>query len=703
MPAESSQYLSIVFFGSHVVTALWQELNQRVSIIARSSLRLQAENESLPECVDLALEELGEESLSIRQVLFVVPQTWTDQGQLLNEKKGVLKELSEDLLLKPLGFVVLEDGLRSWQEQSTGQPFSGVIIQHLAEALQVKVYVAGETAAAFQIGKSGQVKDDIIELQARLKRYESEYDRVLYFETSGEDTNYNQLVVLLHKQLGKPVEKMTALQVADIAVSSGGLEMLGITTDNTHPPSIATVSNDESSTNQEENDEFRPPSFVVHQATASYSEEESTLDDQQDLDSNVEPVFSAKPKKKNRTWHWPTLPKMTLFSRSKSKKGLMLAVIPLLILAGLVAGYFSLRANYSTKVTVFIDNQKLEKMTILPLVIGDSPIAATQEALPAQKLTETVTVSKEVPTTGTKLTGEPAKGKVVIFNKTSEPKNFPQGTKIHSGNKSFSLDSEISVASASSQENRGSRTVTFGEQEVSVTAVTFGPEGNIPEKQEFKVDDFGNSSYYALNDKPFEGGTSRQIQAVAQKDVANAVEELLVEATQTLKERLQARSTQESPVLVTDQVTKDDSASTIPVGQEAKMITVSLTATGVAYQLQIEDLSSVAKKVFESDLQEGFDLQTNALNLKQPRLVSDGETPTLEVQLQAVASPNTDIAAMKNVLLGEYIARAQSNLEKFPGVKNVSTQLKPGSVGSIFKRFPQQSERIQIEVKAQNP
>ncbi len=700
MPAESSQYLSIVFFGSHVVTALWQEINQRVSIIARSSLREQGENESLPECVDLALEELGEESLSVRQVLFVVPQTWTDQGQLLNEKKGVLKELSEDLLLKPLGFVVLEDGLRSWQEQNNGQSFSGVIIQHLAESLQVKVFIEGESAASFQIGKSGQVKDDVIELQARLKRYADEYSRILYFETSGEDTHYNQLVVFLHKQLGKPVEKMTAIQVADIAISSGGLEMLGIPTNDLAVASSGLPNQSSVVSEEDETEEFHPPSFVTQPApelTSNLAEESSNLEE-----SNVEPVFTGPSKKKKKKFTLPTLPRITTRKLAQSKKTLILVTILLVILVGLVGAYFSMQSSYSTKVTVITDVQKLETLTTLPIAVSDTVETASKEAVPVQKLTETVTVTKEVPTTGTKLTGESAKGKVVIFNKTSEPKTFAKGTLLHTGNKSFSLDNDVTVASASAKENRGSRTVTFGEQEASVTAVTFGPEGNIAEKQEFTVDDFGSSSYTALNDKPFEGGSSREIQAVAQKDVDLAVSALLEEATATINERLQAKSSQEAPVLVTNQISKDDSGSSVAVGQEAKMITVSLTASGTAYQLSLQDLEPVAERIFSSDLQEGFHLQIETLTLSNPKLMTPNEQPSLEVQMKATASPKTDIAAMKNLLLGEYTARSQSILEKLPGVKSVSTQLQPNWATPFFKRFPKESERISIEVKAQN-
>ena len=82
--------------------------------------------------------------------------------------------------------------------------------------------------------------------------------------------------------------------------------------------------------------------------------------------------------------------------------------------------------------------------------------------------------------------------------------------------------------------------------------------------------------------------------------------------------------------------------------------------------------------------------------------MSDGENPSIKVSIKATASPKTDISSLKQELLGQYTARAQSILEKFPGVQGVQTQLNPSWAEYLFKRFPQQTERIQIEVKNQN-
>jgi len=693
MPAESSQYLSIVFFGTHVLAALWQEHQQKVTIIARSPIKDLTQHDTLAEAVDLSLEELGEDSLSVRQVLFVIPQAWTDQGQITNQHKDELKNLSQELLLEPLGFVVIEDGLQTWQENTTQTSFSGVIVHHHQNALQVRVSIESEIAATFQIGKSGQVREDIIELQARLKPYLNQISRVLFFDTSGQDNEYNHLLVLLRQQLGKPVEKLTPQQVADITINSGGQEMLGV---GHHVETLSTPTPDDQP-NTTSNSEFRQPSFVVNSPASTESEAntEEITSNLSEEESNFEPVLPTKPVRKRKGFRFPQF----VFTPRRSKKLLIGVTIGLILIGLFVSSLVIAQQSYQARVELAVVNQKLETVTTLPLILNDATNSAEPNRIPATEPTETITVMKEVPTTGTKLTGDKATGTIIIYNKTSETKTFPKGTKVVANNKSFSLDNDVTVASASAQETRSSRTERFGEAEAAVTADSFGPEYNLEEKQEFTVDDFGSSSYDATNDKAFTGGTSREIQSVAQKDIDSALTALKEEATATLRERFQAQSTPEKPVLVTDTIDIQDYQSSVAVGNEAKLVTVSMTTKGHAYQLQMADLTEVAQSVFGEQLEEGYIFSPENLSFSNERLIIDGAQPELELQLKAQAIPEINLDEARSMLQGEFISRATSILGRLPGVKQVKAELRPTWLRYIFRRMPNNPERIQLEIR----
>jgi hypothetical protein len=695
MSVESSQYLSIVFFESHVLTALWQELGGKITIIARSTLRPVISEETLAEAVDLSLEELGEDGLSVRRVLFVIPQVWSDQGEIREQRKNLLKSLSKELLLEPLGFVLIEDSIRLWQEQLSNQPFSGVLIQHLEEDLRVQVVLNGEITSTFRLGKSGEVRDDLLELQARLKPYANKYEKVMYYDTSGKESEYNQLLVLLRQQLEKPVEKLTPQQIADIAISSGGQEMLGAISEPvlSEPDPVTPASS-------LQDDEFRPPSFAVNQSGGAHQADiishDLPADTAEESIANVEPLATVRPKRKF------SLPRFRFpkFSKKNRLTYIIGAVIAFLGVISLV-GYVVAGSSYTVQFEVTLHQQSLETTTVLPLALETATESAQAAGIPAQELTETITVTKEVPTTGTKLTGDPAKGTVIIYNKTSESKTFEKGTKIHLGSKSFSLDEGVTVASASAEEQRNSRTTKFGEAQVNVTADTFGPDGNIAEKQEMSVDDFGHSSFYAYNEKAFTGGTSREIQAVAQKDIQSALSALKDEALQTLHERFEAKGTESEPVLVTDTLDVQKQESSVQVGQEAKLVTVGLTVAGKAYQLNLLDLEPTAREVFDSQIQSGFSIKSDSLSLTNTRLVEDGVQPKLEVQLKAVASPHLDTSTLSSELQGEFISRAQSRISDTAGVASVRPSVKPGWLSVVFRRVPKEIDRIRIEVETQ--
>lgn len=698
MPVESSQYLSIVFFGTQVIAALWQEIQSKVTIIARSDLRSIQDHDSLAEAVDLSLEELGKDSLKVRQVLFIVPYDWTNQGEITADRKQDLQRLSKDLLLEPLGFVVIQDGLQTWQEATDGEPFSGAIVHHNEDSLQVRTSILGEIAGSFQIGKSGQANDDIAELQARLKPHLAELDRILFFDTSGQNDNYNQLLVLLRQQLGKPVEKLTPEQVAEISIVSGGQEMLGLAAP---ADSAGTVlMTDPIPTSRAETEGFSQPSFVINQSLPLDSAEDPLTAEpgaQWEVD-NLEPVLNSPPQKKRGRWQLPSF----VFTPRRSKKLMVGVGIGIFLILLLIGSYVGLARSYQAKIVVSLANQPLETTTTLPLALTDATASANLEGIPAIKLTETITTMKEVPTTGKKLTGDPAKGKIVIYNKTSQTKKFPKGTKVAAQNKIFSLDDEVTVASASAEENRSGRTVKFGEAEISVTADSFGPEYNLSEKQEFKVADFGSSSYNALNDEAFAGGSSREIQSVAQSDISAALQLLEEEAKTTLNERFQSQSSPDQPVLVTDTIDVQGHQTSAAVGAEAKLVTVNLTTAGTAYQLQMADLTEVAQTVFADQLADNYRFVPENVSFSNERLVADGANPELQLDIKAEATPEIEIEAAKQQIAGEYTARSTSILGHLPGVKKVSPELKPAWLRYIFRRLPKDTNRIEIELNTEN-
>ena len=117
--------------------------------------------------------------------------------------------------LRPTGFVVSKTVCKPGKNKPMAR-LSGAIVHHHQDTQVRSVLIAN--AAIFQIGKSGQVRDDITELQARLKPYLEQLDR--YFDTSGQGTTTITCWCFCANNWAK--RSKTPQQVADIVITSGG-------------------------------------------------------------------------------------------------------------------------------------------------------------------------------------------------------------------------------------------------------------------------------------------------------------------------------------------------------------------------------------------------------------------------------------------------------------------------------------------------
>lgn len=702
MPKQSVNYLALAFIGQSVMAALWQNVQGKITIIAHSALHDLA-NKNQSEAVDAALEELGEEALSIKEVLFIVPYLWTDQGNLKSESKQQLQELSKELLLEPMGFVILEEGLCSWQENLTGLAFNGLILQQQSNALQVRLFIDGDLVSAFTLGKSDDLNNDLQELQARIKKYAGTYKRILYFDTSQEQQEYNQTVVLLRQQLGQAVEKLSPQQVAQIVVTAGAREVTGGEPSNDSSENTSAPTATHSTPIEKTDSEFTTPDFVINKPsrpTAIPTDATAVP-----VDSNQQENEATNVKKKSGgIFKFPRL-SINLKGRGNSRWLIVGITLLLILMTTTIGGWWYLRSTYQGIVTATIKPQQLQASTVVPLTTSDSISQATSEAqvtLPASVVTQDLTVSTEVPTTGSKLTGDPAKGSITIFNKTDEKKSFPAGTPVYFNNLAFLLDEEVTVASASTQENRGSSTIDYGEQEASVTAEEFGPEGNISKDEELTVDNFGTDTYEAVSNDDFSGGSKREIQSVSAKDLDDALVELENQVKNQLETNFAQQSTEEKPVFFTGKYVINQRQQSAQVDEEAKFLTVTWDVTGEAYQVELENLVELAEKIFEKDINDNFTLKTNSIKIDSLELVgSESETApaNVEIRIQAEAVPELKTEELRQELTSTYYARAAEILLQQPGVTNAEAKVDPSWISPFFKKLPPTPERIQLNLK----
>lgn len=724
MSSAPTQYLAVVFTAEFLSAVLWQYQTGKITILTQSknvpvkSWKLNDINGA----VDSALDELGEAGLTIKHVLFGVPNSWLEDNSLQTDKKQVLKALTQDLLLEPLGYVVNSDALAAAQRDKTGQPFTGSFLSTTKHFIEVERYDRGNLVQAERVGRSGEISQDVAEFLARFPEAKKDGRCIL---VGGNE--HEELESALSAQRSSPLEHLATEQAVKMIVQAGGAETLqaqGVqpSTESVksepvpEAPIEAVDSNiagtdDEggfvlpaflqegASTNvvEEPNRDgpiMNSPRFVVHGSHEPSALAEAIPEDEI---SNIETVAPAALAFKKKPFKLPTF-RMPKLPGKKGALPIIIAIVLLVIAGSGAAAFFSLQNSTKAVVSVWIKSETLKESQSFVVRTGSQPANASQSSILAESFTESVTLDKEVPTTGTKIIGDLAKGKVKIYNQTPQEKVFPQGTKITLGKLSFILDSEVKVASQSTD---GSYNKVAGTAEVKVTAGEIGPESNLDKDKEFKIANFDTLTYAAKNPEAFTGGTSREIQAVSKKDVDTASSDLLKAATTQLKEKIEAQSSEESPVLFGQQVKILKTDTSAKIGDEQKFVTVTLNVEGQGLKIPKDELERVAAEAFTGKLQPGQQIQPGKIKITTESISGGLTDLRLQAGISAQVLPDVPASTLRDKVVGQYVPRAETLLKEQAGVAKVEIRFVPAWMGQIMRSLPKDPSKIEFNMRIQ--
>lgn len=727
MAESAQQYLALVMSDEWVSAAIWQLVGTKVTLLNHSrTIPLEKDEEgAINQGIDTALDELGDAGLTLKNVLYILPHHWVKENDLIESRKRFLKSLSQDLVLEPLGFVVLTDTILASESAKHGVNFSGLIINDTQTFWDVGIYQNGEEQRIERIGKSGDVAQDIQELLARLQDV-SQPERIVLLVSPEKEAQ--ELEKNLQQAWDIPVETISAEKISEIAITTGGKEVLSEESaqeqskPNQAEKTTPTVKSDDAPLMNTPPTGFAPPTFaqddnIIEASTLSNEEiskeprftvptqltddpESITPEEPGTAVDGIQSAPQRTPQAKIQSFFSGfslSLPhSLNTFSDFFKKTPLAWIVgggilATLVILGGV---YFALSQSYRVQVDIWLTTEKLEIED--SFVVGNNANSASQSSLVASTFTEEVTLDKEVPTTGSKVIGDPAKGRVKVYNKTSQEKTFAAGTQIAANGVTFTIDEDITIASASSS---NPETITSGSVEVSVTAVDIGPEGNLDKGTRFTVANFDTSSYEAQNDAAFSGGAQREIQAVSQRDIDQAVADLTEAGKSQLVEKIEATQEEGEYVLFTDEIETTEISTSAEVGNEAKFVNVSLTLTGKALRITAEQLQETAQKLLSDQVGENQTLLPESVDLQPQSVAVLTDGYELEAKIIGQGVPQIQASNILDQIQGVYTARAEQLLQEDKRVERAEFIVQPGWTSWIFTRLPNNPERISINIR----
>lgn len=560
-------FLVLLFTTGKIAALLFEKSGEKLSVLAKKEEIISTpldtlESNKLIEASDIVISDAEStlpEGSHLEKTIFSVPQRWVIDGKIKKEHLVSLKRVCESLELTPVGFIVSIEALSSHLHKIEGVPVTAIFIE------------LGEKHVTVSIVKNGSlvfVEEKIIQEDAvktaeeiLLTQTETEvlpakiillnYDKAKAIQQEFLTYSWNKKLPFLHipqvSVLDPNIESEAV--ISGVAGQMGFEKVEGVELSNPAKTVIQNEKKEEiegvSGKEGQVNEVVTPEQEVIDSKESFLEDLEFNGEDvgfYKDTDvrrksvseplqeSNVEPVINDRRDEQLESGHdtETAIPMTVMASGFMSKIKLfkvprfgigisgnkfylypIIAVILLVVLG--VLYYFMFE---KATVTLYLNKNVITKD--MPITFStDSSSSVEKGVLRLETREITIEGEESKKATGSKKTGEKAKGEVTIYNKTENKKVFPKGSVlVGPNNLTFTLTEEVSVASTSSF------STSFSNAKGKVESSEFGKEYNLPSSTNFSFENTSTSDVFAKNDSAFSGGTSKEITVVSKEDLS---------------------------------------------------------------------------------------------------------------------------------------------------------------------------------------
>lgn len=659
---KKESYWALLLEPGWVSVAIWEVIGEEINVVSQSIPMRFSKEDDLINVIDMALSSsvssLPEDFQEPEKTVFGLPFSWIDEGNVKPEHLEQLKKVCESLSLVPSGFVVLSEAIAHFLKTNEGSPLSAVVVGVSEANFEISLFKLGKPAGTFNVSRSVNVADDLIEGLTRFGTDEVFPSRVVIYD--GKEADLEDIRNVLSETSWEEVEKVKFLHTPKIDVINpqekivavclaGGAELAGVTkVMNTEIPEDAG-----NVVEPKENLTATDIGFVVN-----------------------EPEKVMKPK-------LPRInlpkPKMKL-PKTSSKNPMIIGGFALATF--LIAGFLFWWFYPTAQVTVFVSPKKLdEKMEI---VLGSD--------FSSKEISVEVEGEKTMSTTGTKTVGEKAKGSVKIQNGTANNINLATGTILTSSSDlKFITEKSASISAALSPSSPGTATV-------EVAAYDIGPEYNLAKDEVFKIGNYPKSDVDAISVDDFSGGSSRQISAVSDDDTSSLEESLTKELLDEARVMMGEKVSLEEILIESSLVSQTNSIDfSNKEGDEASTLKLSLSLKVTGKVVSKADLVDHSTKLLEGKVPSGFVLRDDQVSYKFN--LDDKDLNKFYVDVSVNLLPNINTSEIAKVVVGKYPNLAEQYLESVPGFVRAEFRVKPlfpGKLGTL----PHVIKKIEVDISA---
>lgn len=745
-------FLAIGIGPETVTSALWQVVERKTQITrvgTTEDWEMEGQSpERLLTAIDVSLEKIVEQGGSeANKVIFGLQEGWVEGQTILKKYAKTLKTITEKFEFEPIGFVVTTEAIVHMLKLHEGTPPTAILLSVSESELQVTLVSLGTIIGNQTVSRSEDIGADLEEGLARFKGQEQFPSRILLTDSNldleglkQDLLSYNWLEKLpfLHFPKVEILEKNIAITAVAIAggaeaAKALGLEIVdeeeigvdhrGLTEEQPLDRKSAEEGGVEETLGDAQQIGFQEGADVAHKGSAETQEEAELIRGETPELPAPEPVKHQKDDDMPRQPSTQTslMTKLTnLFPRKISLESfkdmlalfrgprvrVILAVVVLMLLAIGAVVYYISWVLPKAELVLYVRPKTLDKELLITIdpQLDQVSASGSENRIPGKIVETTAMGESQRQTSGTRIVGEKATGEITLYNKTSSPKRFEAGTALLGPSTlTFTLDTEVTVASASSQETEESVTTTFGKAKAPVTAATIGAEYNLDAGTQFVPKGFSQASYDAKNENPITGGTSREVQAVAQEDIDGLIGDL----TQTLTEQATVKlEEQEGPgrtVLSAGVRTQVESKElSDEVGDEAQSVSAKLELKLRTLVYEEADFQQLVDRAIAGTIPGDYELTKSDSHMDITEVEFEDSLATVRMVYTAVLIPKIDEEEMKRQLVGKYPGVAEEYLRELPNFTRADIKVYPEALPTRLRTFPRRSQNITIQVRVEN-
>ena len=249
---------------------------------------------------------------------------------------------------------------------------------------------------------------------------------------------------------------------------------------------------------------------------------------------------------------------------------------------------------------------------------------------------------------------------MTISNFDDKEKVFAKGSVLQAAKLNFILDTEVKVASSSLTADGSAKLP--GKNTGAVTAAQIGPESNLAKSQRFSFDGLSSSTYFAVNESAFTGGSKKQIQTVSKKDQDDLRSTIMNKAKKEIPSIKvlpnEAVASSISEVILSKIVFSKE------IGEEGSKLTLQATADTTQYLYDKDIFINKVIVLLKPEIKENYSIEKGNVFYTVNKIIKKDDVLTIDAEVKAKAVIKISTDGIKKSVLGKNQSKVKEILKK---------------------------------------